>query len=364
MTAIWDSRANAPAADAADCAGASARATGYGVLTGGTVPRFAIPTLAIWLSALIAFVMSTIMTTIAVEPIWVTIPVNAAVTFVMFSVVHEAVHNSIGRKRWINALFGRLAWIFVSPTFSFPSFVFIHLSHHRYANDRANDPDTFATHSPWWQLPFRWAFADLFYVVYYIRRIRSRPTSELAETAVMFGLNVAVLAVAAVTRNLWLLAVVFVIPQRIGLTILAWWFDWLPHHGLEDTPGSNRHRAARIRVGMEWLFTPLMLSQNYHLIHHLHPRVPWYRYLSTWRGNEEAYLQSDVAIATVFGQQLNAHEFREWKGLKLNRKRRHLLPLRMPKTSSSPRRGLYQIPFAAVGTVSSNDNVCAQRASA
>ena len=61
--------------------------------------------------------------------------------------------------------------------------------------------------------------------------------------------------------------------------VLGWWFDWLPHHGLEDTQSENRYRATRNRVGLEWLFTPLMLSQNYHLVHHLHPSVPFYRYL-------------------------------------------------------------------------------------
>jgi ferredoxin len=112
--------------------------------------------------------------------------------------------------------------------------------------------------------------------------------------------------------------VVFLIPDRIGIIILAWWFDWLPHHGLADTQRSNRYRATRVRVGMEWLFTPLMLSLNYHLVHHLHPSVPFYRYVKTWRRNEEAYLEREAAISTVFGQQLNPEEFREWK--RLNRK--------------------------------------------
>lgn len=331
VTAALDSRPNTPAADAADRA-ASGPAGEYGIPTSGRVPTLAIPTLGICLTALIVFVISTLAAIGGGAQIWVTILVNAAVSFVMFSVVHEAVHNSISRKRWVNALVGRLAWVFVSPTFSFPSFVFIHLAHHRYANDRANDPDLFACHARLWQLPFRWALTDAFYVAYYVRRIRSRPMGERAEAAVVFALSVAVLAVAADTGKLWVLAVAFVIPQRIGITVLAWWFDWLPHHGLNDTPGSNRYRAARIRVGMEWLFTPLMLSQNYHLIHHLHPRVPWYRYLPMWRANEKAYLRCDVAMATVFGQRLNPGQFREWK--RLNRGHRQLLPVRIPKTQA------------------------------
>ena len=64
------------------------------------------------------------------------------------------------------------------------------------------------------------------------------------------------------------------------MIVLAWWFDWLPHHGLEDTQSENRYRATRNRVGMEWLLTPLLLSQNYHLVHHLHPSIPFYRYVA------------------------------------------------------------------------------------
>ena len=98
-----------------------------------------------------------------------------------------------------------------------------------------------------------------------------------------------------------LLAIIYLIPERIAMFVLAWWFDWLPHHGLEETQSENRYRATRNRVGMEWLFTPLMLSQNYHLVHHLHPSVPFYRYVKTWRRNEEAYLERNAAISTAFG---------------------------------------------------------------
>jgi ring-1,2-phenylacetyl-CoA epoxidase subunit PaaE len=128
--------------------------------------------------------------------------------------------------------------------------------------------------------------------------------------------------------------------------LLAWWFDWLPHHGLEATQREDRYRATRARVGMEWLFTPLMLSQNYHLVHHLHPSIPFYRYIATWRRNEEAYLERDAAIATVFGQQLNPDEFREWK--RLNRKLLKLLPVRMPRGSSASHAVFHELKVADV----------------
>ena len=33
-----------------------------------------------------------------------------------------------------------------------------------------------------------------------------------------------------------------------------------------------------------------MLYQNYHLVHHLHPVIPFYRYVAVWRRGEESYL--------------------------------------------------------------------------
>lgn len=322
---------------------------------GESVPKLALPTVGIYLVALTSFVVATVGYINGWAPAWVTIPVNAAVTFVMFTVVHDASHYSISSTRWVNGLFGRLAWLLVGPVVAFPSFGYIHIQHHRNSNDDDEDPDTFASHGKWWQLPLRWSMVEYFYLRYYLPRARSRPVAEVAETLVMLTLSLTGLAAAILTGNFWTLAVVFLIPQRIGLTILAWWFDWLPHHGLEDTQRSNRYRATRNRVGAEWLFTPVLLSQNYHLVHHLHPSVPFYRYVRTWRRNEEAYLQRNAAIGTVFGQQLNPDEYREWK--ELNGRLTRLLPVRMPPRSSSPHAMLHRIPVASVDPITADSTL-------
>lgn len=322
---------------------------------GEAVPKLALPTIGIFLASLTAFVTCTVGYINGWSPWWVTIPVNAAVTFVMFTVVHDASHYSISSVRWVNGLMGRLAWLFVGPVVAFPSFGYIHIQHHRHSNDDDQDPDTFASHGKWWQLPLRWSLVEYFYLRYYLPRARSRPVLEVGETMVMMALSLTGLVVAIVTGNFWILLVVFLIPQRIGLTILAWWFDWLPHHGLEDTQRTNRYRATRNRVGAEWLFTPVLLSQNYHLVHHLHPSVPFYRYLRTWKRNEEAYLERNAAINTVFGQQLNPDEYREWKDL--NGRLSKLLPVRMPARSSSPHAVLHRIPVASVDPITADSTL-------
>ncbi|UUZ60240.1 FAD-binding oxidoreductase [Nocardioides sp. B-3] len=64
------------------------------------------------------------------------------------------------------------------------------------------------------------------------------------------------------------------------------------------------------------------------------------------RRNEEAYLEREAAIGTVFGQQLDPDEYRAWK--KLNGKLARLLPVRMPQRSSARAAVFHRVPVASV----------------
>lgn len=322
---------------------------------GERVPPLSWPIVGIFSGALTLFVTSSLLAIDHRVPRVLTFALNAVAIFVMFTVLHDASHYSISSKRWVNGLFGRAAMLFVSPVIAFGAFGFIHIEHHRNTNDDDNDPDHFASHGPWWQLPVRFMAMDAPYVSFYVRNLRRRPRAEVAETGALMLVTVAVIATTLITGSFWLLLVVYVIPERIAMIVLAWWFDWLPHHGLDETQSENRYRATRNRVGLEWLFTPLMLSQNYHLVHHLHPSVPFYRYLRTWRRNEDAYLERDAAISTAFGKSLNPAEFREWK--QLNQKLLKVLPVRMPHGSSAPHAVFHRMPVASIDPITDDSTL-------
>ena len=314
---------------------------------GVPVPRLALPTLALFLVGLVVWCVSTWGALTRQWPLWLTIPVNAAVSFTMFTVLHDAVHYSISRRRWVNALLGRLAIPFFVPYASAPLFGFVHIEHHRNTNeDLRADPDAWATDGPWWQLPFRWLTIDLWYACFYVRNVRRRSGRELAETVAVVAVVAAGLVVAGFTGTLWAVAVVLLIPGRIALGVLAWWFDWLPHHGLEVTQRENRYRATRIRVGLEWLLTPVLLYQNYHLVHHLHPSIPFYRYIAAWRRNEQAYLERDAAIMTAFGRDLSVEEYRVWRELDSTLAR--IRPVTVPSGSSARHAEFHRLPVTAL----------------
>ncbi len=314
---------------------------------GEHAPTLAWPTVAIFFAMLAVWATATWGVISGSLPLWLTIPMHVLASFVMFTVAHDASHYSISTKRWVNALFGRLSMPFFVAYASWPMFGFIHIQHHRYANEEATvDPDHYTTEGPWWQLPFRWLTVDLWYGRYYFMNRKRRPTAEIRETQACMGLSVAAIVAAALTGTLWYLAFIYFVPQRITLGILAWWFDWLPHHGLEDTQRKNRYRATRVRVGLERLMTPIMLSQNYHLVHHLHPAIPFYRYLRTWRRNEEGYLQHEPALATVFGKTIHADEYRALRELDSSLAR--MLAIKVPEGTESPHATFHTLRVATV----------------
>jgi fatty acid desaturase len=279
-------------------------------------PRIAWPTVGLAVALLSTFVVTAGAAITGRASAWVTVPVTAFVCFGMFTVLHDATHRGAGRVQLVNDVLGRLAIPFVALYASFPLFRFIHLEHHKHVNeDPSVDPDAWVIEGPSWQLPLRWAVVDLRYAWFWFRAVRSRPRAEVVESIGVMVAAVALLVGLGLTGHLATFALVLLLPQRIALVVLAWWFDWLPHHGLEATNADDRFQTTRNIVGAEKLLTPLLFSQNYHLVHHLHPIVPFYRYLQAWRNGEVAYLEHDPPLATITGRVVTADEERTRRGL-------------------------------------------------
>jgi fatty acid desaturase len=122
------------------------------------------------------------------------------------------------------------------------------------------------------------------------------------------------IAAIAVGWGWWFVALVLV-PCRLNSLGLGWSFDYLPHCHLRPEAEDSRFRATRNRIGFEWVLAPLAMYQNYHLVHHLHPRVPFYRYIAVWRRREREYLERQPALSTVRGRPLTPDEYRRLRGL-------------------------------------------------
>jgi fatty acid desaturase len=284
------------------------------------VPAISIPALGILVGGLALWWASTLAYIGGVWPWPVSTLLNAVASYVLFTVAHDASHHSLSSSAAANNWLGRIATAFFAPHAGFRTWRYIHMQHHRFTNhDDGSDPDHYTNRGPAWQAPLRWLTIDLWYMVFYLPRVSSRPRGERVELAltwaVIFGASIAAIA----TGHLFDLIVLYYLPVRLAVMFLGFAFDYLPHHGLHDTPEQDRLKTTRNRVGAERVLSPVLLFQNYHLVHHLHPLVPFHRYLAVWWRNEEAYLAGEPALSTVRGRPLTSEEYRRLRELAAHR---------------------------------------------
>ena len=105
---------------------------------------------------------------------------------------------------------------------------------------------------------------------------RRQKTLQAAVIFIVMGAGLGALIRAGFGSELLLL---WVLPAWLASGLLAYLFDYLPHRPHDDR---GRWTNARILIGGR-LLTLLMAGQNYHLVHHLMPRVPFYRYGALYR---------------------------------------------------------------------------------
>jgi ring-1,2-phenylacetyl-CoA epoxidase subunit PaaE len=280
------------------------------------VPAVAWPTLGLLVVGLAMWGGSTALALADVWPLWVSTPINAVASYLLFTVAHDAGHNAASSNRMLNDLMGRLAVPFFAPHAGFLTWRFIHMQHHRFTNHAdGRDPDHYTMRGPKWQMPLRWITIDLWYMVFYLPKLRDRPRREQVEEVVSISAFIALVVAAIVTGYVPELLLLLVVPCRLAVLFLGWAFDYLPHNGLHHKPEEDKLKTTRVRVGAERLLSPTLLYQNYHLVHHLHPVVPFYRYLRVWRRNEGSYLAGEPAMSTVGGRELTADEYRRIREL-------------------------------------------------
>lgn len=102
---------------------------------GERVPLVAWPTVALYLGTLGLFAAEMYGSLAASWSPWITVPIGAAVTFLMFSVLHESTHHAISTGTRLNNALGYISVPFVAPYASYRLLRFIHIEHHRNTNE-------------------------------------------------------------------------------------------------------------------------------------------------------------------------------------------------------------------------------------
>jgi beta-carotene hydroxylase len=226
--------------------------------------------------------------------LWVAVPIVAVVTYLSYTILHESVHGSIGGNdrslRWLNKAMGYLAaWVTMIP---FTAHRYEHMAHHRYANDEERGPDF---HMGGMQssllAPVGAALRAWVSQFAYYRKHRwaDAPTRQnlilCLEVAAALCPRLAVIVAGYWVQGLAL----FVVAWIIGAIILIYLFAYVVHRPHDqvgryaDTSTILPPASAPLRSALNWLW----MFQNYHSIHHLFPRVPFYRYAELYEEIED-----------------------------------------------------------------------------
>ncbi len=183
------------------------------------------------------------------------------------TVIHDACHKAAHPIPWINQLMGHGSAILLG--FSFPVFTRVHLQHHMHVNDSKNDPDHIvSTFGPIWLIAPRFFYHEVFF---FQRKLWKK--YELFQWGIERSIFITIILAGIkfdfmnLIYNLW-----FGPALMVGVT-LGIFFDYLPHR-----PFRSKNKWHNSRVYPSKFMNILIMGQNYHLIHHLWPSIPWFEY--------------------------------------------------------------------------------------
>jgi len=215
--------------------------------------------------------------------------VNAVCIYGCFTVLHDAVHGSVAKSRWLNDLCGVLASLpFCLSGAGFRSFKYVHLLHHKHTNDAEKDPDHWTGSSDSAViLPLLWSTLDFGYISYIWNHWDRVPAGILREVAVTVTLVTTMLVLVVHPYGLWAPFVWhWVVPLRLAIAFLGFAFDWLPHYPFDSTDRWQNTTFIRLPL-LQPLLSVVLFYQDFHTIHHLWPQVPFYRYGVAYQLKEE-----------------------------------------------------------------------------
>jgi len=232
---------------------------------------------------------------------WWVVAGIATCAYAAYTAIHDAVHGAITgmsiKLRWVNEWVGYVASHMLGV--SFIGHRRGHLKHHRATNHPTDDPDmAFSAHSlpslvaVWFKgIPKEWVFAVTF------------QHFTAAEKRIVVLEYVAILVTRALLlifcADLGVTLAILLLGHMVGNAVLTTFFAWIVHHPHNEQERMKTTTVYQARGGLDTVMTLLWGFQNYHAIHHLYPKVPFFRYRKLYRTLEPYLLEHGVPVKQV-----------------------------------------------------------------
>lgn len=263
------------------------------------MPAIAWPTLALAIALPIAQVIIVGLALSGYLSYWLATPILGFISYSYYTQIHESIHENIVRNRkynWVHTVIGW--WGSLNLFYTWPILRRTHQLHHSHTNGE-KDPDHALVGGSFLRLVGQLLKATIIYIIPYFLTLKFEEAiysskeilnkREFREhLVVMHLLQAFVLAMVVLGFGVQILFL-FILPTLMGGFMLMVFFQWLPHFPFDTT---DRYHNSRIS---EWPFADkLMYGQNIHLIHHMWPSVPFYKYRDMLEHSRD-YLESKGA---------------------------------------------------------------------
>ena len=249
-----------------------------------------------------------------VLPLWLGVGVAGVAIALHSSLQHEVIHGHPTRWQWLN---DALIWPPLMLTVPYARFKATHLAHHRDAviTDPYDDPESnYLDPGTWERLPSalrmlllanntlfgRLTLGPLIgTVAFLLGEWRLRDAQVVRGWALHVPAVAIVLTiVSAAPMPLW----AYLVAVYIGMAILKL-RTFLEHQAHDRASGRS------VIVERGGIFGFLFLNNNLHVVHHMHPKVPWYALPGVYRARRDHYQRRNggyvyPSYGTVFARYL------------------------------------------------------------
>lgn len=265
-----------------------------------SAPAVAWPTVAMFVACVAVIATVWVAGIRGTLPLWAGALVSGIAAYFLFSVVHDSSHNAVSRNKWLNETLGRIGLVYFAPLAPMDVARYIHMSHHRFANDPLRDPDAYSHTLDIW-FPLRWLNFDYYYTKWFFTQggdFARRKYGAVALYAAFILGSCGAIIYAGYALELLML---WFIPTRISSFLFVLVFSFLTHQPFETTGRENEFKATALRLGADWWWGPVMTNHNYHLIHHLYPGAPFYNYRRIMALKRDEILAQEPLLPPTWG---------------------------------------------------------------
>ncbi len=243
------------------------------------------PSVLFGLGCIASFATVVTLATRGVIPLWAGLVLNSLILYATQTPLHEACHGNIAgresRWMWLNHLIGFICGAMLLHEYK--AFRALHLMHHRDTNHSEFDPDHWVKVRNPLQVLLRCLTIVPYYNYFFFKQVTLNPdgpgNKETAMHVIATYWGLYSIAFWLIVAGYWQeVLALWLGPHILASALIVFFFAYLvhqPHEAPERYRDTNLFRVSGpLAPIVNWLYC----FQNYHLIHHLYPRIPFYLY--------------------------------------------------------------------------------------